>query len=340
MVFGTVEENFLKISNTFRSCCVIAILVVLTLTCNAPARAGSANLWVAFDGGGGIASYTPAQLASNGTPMPINLNTYGFSSGLAFDKRHNLWAVVDSTKVVGFSVSQLINLPNMTNPTPPEILTSSSTFNSLYGCNFDHKGNLWVVDYSNNSIDEVSVAQLISGSADLTPAKVITFSHPAGPNFVTFDKAGNAWVDGESDDTIGKFSPSQLASGGPQTPTVLLSDDGSGTSLSAPGEIAFDKKGNLWVPNFSSGTVVEYAKHQLTSSGNPAPMVKLNSAVFGGPWGAAFDSKNDLAIMDYTSGTIAKFSPKQLKASGAPIPKVTVTGAPSENYQIIFGPAS
>ena len=106
----------------------------------------------------------------------------------------------------------------------------------------------------------------------------------------------------------------------------MLSDDGSGTSLDEPGEIAFDQKGNLWVPNYGADTVVEYAKDQLTSSGNPAPTVKLSSAIFDEPLGAVFDSSGNLVVMNYYNGTIAKFTPKQLKASGAPVPKVSVTG--------------
>ncbi len=143
----------------------------------------------------------------------------------------------------------------------------------------------------------------------------------------------------EYNNKIAEFSASQLTTGGTKSPTVLLSDDGSG-SLDEPGEIAFDHKGNLWVPNQAADTVVEYAKDQLTSSGSPTPAVTLSSAIFDGPWGAVFDSSGNLVVMNYDNGTIAKFKPKQLKVSGAPIPKISVTGTEETSYQIIFGPAS
>jgi DNA-binding beta-propeller fold protein YncE len=140
---------------------------------------------------------------------------------------------------------------------------------------------------------------------------------------------------------LAEFSASQLTSAGSKSATVLLSDDGSGTSLDSPGEIAFDHQGNLWVPNLGANTVMEYAKGQLTTSDSPAPMVKLSSAIFNGPYGAVFDSKGNLVVVNYfADGTIAKFTAKQLKATGAPIPKVSVKGNGSANYQIIFGPAS
>ncbi|HKN12043.1 MAG TPA: hypothetical protein VJX68_02515 [Candidatus Binatus sp.] len=202
-----------------------------------------------------------------------------------------------------------------------------------------------LADQSNNTLDELSKGQLAAGSANIAAPNIVISSSDSnldGPNFIAFDKAGNAWVDNEAGNTIAEFSKSQLASGGSKLATVVLSDDGSGTSISEPGEIAFDKNGNLWVPNYGAHTVVEYAKGQLASSGNPAPTVKLNSAVLAGegPFSAVFDSKGDLLVMDYLDGTIAKFAASQLKTSGAPVPKVIVTGSVYQNYQIIFGPAS
>jgi sugar lactone lactonase YvrE len=322
---------------------VTAALVVLMLTCAGASPAWCANLWVSFDDGGGVASFTPGQIKKSGSPIPVVLSTYSFSSGLAFDKAGNLWTVSEGEgdQVARFTAAQLKNLKNNPSPTPGVIITGAG-LNDLFGCNFDPKGNLWVVDYSGDAIEELSKAQLDAGTANLpSPAKAITSSDLDGPNFVTFDRKGNAWVDNESNDTVVEFTASQLASGGNQPPKVVLRDDGSGSSINAPGELAFDKDGNLWVPNFGSDTVAEYAKDQLTS-GSPAPKVKLNSAAFNdeGPWGAVFSSKGDLVVMNYSDGTILEFTPQQLKASGAPVPKVSVTGSENFNYQIIFGPSS
>jgi streptogramin lyase len=321
-------------------------IAILTLTCGTPPHAWCANtnLWVAFDDGGGIASYTSAQLKKSGTPTPTLMGTFTYATGLAFDKSHNLWAVVDTgaSEVVEFTPAQLKNLKHNPTPTPPVIITSTSTFSRLEGCNFDQDGNLWVVDHMGGSIDELSKVQLAAGSANLTPAIVITSSELDGPTFVTFDETGNAWVDSEDNSKIAEFSASQLKSGGPKSPKVLLSDDGSG-SLDEPGEIAFDKDGDLWVPNYDADRVVEYAKNLLATTGDPTPTATLSGAIFDGPWGAVFDSSGNLVVMNYGNGTIAKFTPKQLKnlsKNGAPAPKVSLTGAEIDSYQIIFGPAS
>jgi hypothetical protein len=317
-----------------------AAIVLLMLTCT-PSRAwcGSTNLWIAFDDGPFIASYASRQLKKSGMPTPIQLSTSSENTGLAIDKSHNLWAVLNHIEVVEFKAAQLKKLKTDPSPTPAVIITSTSTFSNIIGCTFDHEGNLWVVDSTfTGSLYELSKAQLNAGSGNVTPAIIIRTSLYY-PSFVTFDKVGNAWVD-DSIDEIAEFSTSQLTGSGTKSPSVLLSDDGSGTSLSDPGEIVFDKNGDLWVPNEGSDTVVEYAEDQLTSSGNPAPTVKFTSAIFDEPIGAALDSKGNLVVTNNGDGTIAKFTPKQLKVSGAPVPKVAVTGPDDGSFQIIFGPSS
>jgi sugar lactone lactonase YvrE len=294
--------------------------------------------------GGGVESYTAKQLGKSGMPSPLQLSTFDFVSGVAFDSSGNLWAVVvpDLAEVVEFTPAQLKSLNANPSPTPAATITSTSTFTTMFtslsGCTFDNQGNLWVVDHYHGSIDELSQAQLAAGSANVTPPVVITSPALDGPDFIAFDKDGNAWVSVNINSTIVKYSASQLTSSGTKSPEVVLSDDGSG-SLSGPGQLAFDRNGDLWVPSFFTHTVLEYAKSQLTSSGNPSPKVKLRSAALMGPWGMVFDKSDNLVVMNYSDGSIVKFTAPQLKESGARKPKIVVTG-PSVTFQITFGPKS
>jgi len=332
----------------FRGRRLAAAIALLILTCGAPApaRCASANLWLSFSGGGGVSggsgieTYTSKQLKKSGMPTPIALSTFATVTGLAFDASHNLWAVANEDEVVEFTAAQLKNLKKDPSPTPVVVITSTATFGQLIGCNFDHQGNLWVANPGNHAIYELSKAQLAAGSANVTSPVVLTSSALNGGLFVTFDTAGNAWMDSWVDNTIVEFSASQLASSGSKSPNVMLSDDGSGTSLSNPQDLAFDKNGDLWVASLAADTVVEYAPDQLTSSGAPTPTVKLNSTGFDGPSGLAFNSKGNLVVMNNFGGTIFELTAKQLKASGMPGPKVAVTGSEDGEFQIIFGPAS
>ena len=322
---------------------LIAAIALVMLTCAMPSRAWSASqsLWVAYSQGGGIESYSTKQLKKSGMPMPVDLSTYEDATGVAFDASGNLWAVVRQTDIVEFTAAQLKDLKSNPSPTPEAIITTTAGAGGLFGCNFDPAGNLWVADADGDMILELSKAQLTAGTAtEITPTAFIYTIDFAFPAFITFDPDGNAWVASQGISRLVELTASQLTSGGTKTPAVVLTDDGSGTSIDLPGEIAFDKKGDLWVPSFASDTVVEFAKDQLASSGDPAPAVKLSSAAFDGPFGAIFDSKGDLVIMNYHDAKIEKFTAKQIKKSGSPVPKVTVTGTGTINYQIIFGPAS
>ncbi len=327
------------ISNLGRLRFPAAAIALLKLTCGTPSSAwcASKNLGIStFDGP--IESYTSKQLKKSGMPTPIGLATTGISHGLAFDQSKNLWVTIhpDHSEVVQFTAAQLKDLKHDPSPTPAVVISFDSTVKDLSGCNFDSHGNLWMADAGNDSLDELSKAQLAAGSAeDVTPNIVITSADLIQAAFVTFDKAGNAWVSDGGEDEIAEFSASQLTSGGSKSATVALN-----TNL-CPEELVFDKDGDLWVAGACSDTVVKFAQSQLTSSGGPTPSITLSSAIFGDdePSGVAFDSKGDLIVTTLEDGTIAKFTAKQLKANGAPVPKVVVTGAENDNNQIIFGPA-
>jgi DNA-binding beta-propeller fold protein YncE len=327
-----------RISTLFGKC--ISAIALMALACSLPSLAWCTNLWVPFIGNGAEV-FTSKQLKKSETPAPIQFDTFGKFTGFAFDKSHNLWAVsIDPDEVVQFTPAQLKKLKENSSPTPAVIITNSSSGGAGRGCNFDPQGNLWIADLGNASLDELSKEQLEAGSADEPFNVVITSADLVEPEFVTFDKLGNVWVTNEDRDKIVAFSASQLSSSGHKSPMVVLSDDGSGTSISSPGEVAFDKKGNLWVPNLGANTVVEFEKADLSGSGNPAPIVKLSSAVFDQPWAAAFDSKGDLIVVNFDNGTISKFAPKQLKKTGAPTPEVTLPTGIDDVSQIIFGPSS
>jgi sugar lactone lactonase YvrE len=93
-----------------------------------------------------------------------SLSSDSDASGLAFDKAHNLWAVFNAQNVVRFTAKQLKNLKKDSSPTPSVIITSETDFLTVFGCNFDAAGNLWVVDAHFNSLNEISKAQLNAGS--------------------------------------------------------------------------------------------------------------------------------------------------------------------------------
>jgi len=303
------------------------------------------NIWSATFSG--VESFAPKQLAKSRSVTPEELAISGGASGLAFDKSHNLWVVAGATQVLKFTVAQLKKLKTDSNPTPVEPITSS-TFHSVIGCAFDPRGNLWLVDDAQHNFFQLSAAQLAAGSADVTPSIIINSAELSSPRFPTFDRAGNLWIDSLNNSTIAEFASQQLDSSGTKPPAIVISDDGSDSSVNEPAEITFDKKGNMWVADAGSETVVEFSPGQLTESGSPTPIVKLSSVAvdqdgdmsFAAPEGIAFEGTN-LVVRNFNDGaSMVKFSSRQLKNSGSPLPKVFLPGRFESPQQLIAGPTS
>lgn len=280
----------------------------------------------------------PSQLKSSQTPKQLIITPSGDPEGVCFDKSSDLWVTDDSEEILEFTPSQLKTLGTGPNPTAAVKITSSS-FKLITGCTFDKHGNLWLADDFNNSVDEISAAQLKAGSASITPAVIITVTtgmSGANPGFVTFDKAGNLWIDGRGDEKLLEFSAAQLTSGGDKTAAVIL---GGGGSLFNPGQLAFDGPGNLWVSSFVDNTVVMFPKSQIGQSNNNAPAVTISSSSLVGPYGLGFRGAN-LWVLDFGDGNASEFLPSQIKSSGSPAPKVLLTGAaPPSLWETTFGPA-
>ncbi|MGD0671421.1 MAG: hypothetical protein ABSB13_05045 [Candidatus Binatus sp.] len=315
-----------------------ALLICSALVCVAApaARAASGALWIVDEDNDRVDEYLPSQLKSSHTPTPLTISIGAAPYGACFDKSKNLWVTDDDEEILGFTASELKKLP--TAPSAAVTITSSS-FSGIEGCTFDKHGNLWLMDRGNDSLDEISAAQLKAGSGPITPAVIITDStqmSSAAPGFVTFDKSGNLWTDGREVDELFEFSASQLTTTGDKTAAVVL---GGGGSLNDPGQIGFDGHGNLWVGSYSDDTVVEFPKGQLSTSNNDAPAVTISSSSLDGPWGLAFHG-SDLWVMDYADVNAQEFTPGQIKATGSPAPKVLLTGAAAKySWGITFGPA-
>jgi sugar lactone lactonase YvrE len=323
--------------------CAPALIIAMVAATSAWARSGA--LWVAEQGNDDVVEVLPNQQKHSGTPNLLVLDSSSLNSpnGLCFDKKKNLWVInYEDSSIDEFTPSQLKVLATTSDPTPAAVITSSSSFSEAEGCALDKRGNLWVADAIRQSVNEISASQLAAGTADLTPAVVIAdttdFTGPDQPQFLAFDKSGNLWVSDIVSSQVIEFSAGQLSSSGDKAAMVVLTDNGSG-SLSGPGEMAFDRKGNLWVTNYDNGTVVMFQKSDLASSGSPTPKITLadSSGSLDSPSGLGFTGNGPMWVANIKTGTISKFLPKQRKRSGTPIPRVTLQGF-SQPYQITFGP--
>ena len=246
----------------------------------------SGDLWVANSASSTVVEYDRAALAT-ASPAPTVTISGGAQQnidapyGLAFDGAGNLWVSNDAAgNFVEFAKADLVK----SGAPPPEVkLTQSNP--AVDGIVFDASGDLWFGDAG--FIDELSKGQLTK-SGFVYPKLTIgghgTISQSGGKS-PTFDRAGDLWNGADEYNIVGEYTKAQLAEWGTGTPPVSVDNPWkvviSSAALSSPEAVAFDRSGNLWVPNQGNNKVVEFTKAELTKSGAPAPARTISGSGTG-----------------------------------------------------------
>src|SRR6185437_6346753 len=180
----------------------------------------------------------------------------------------------------------------------------------------------------------------VPATGNVAPSSHMTSNIASTENFyaMTFDAQGDLWTANCEDGTLTEYGPGQFTTA-TAIPLVTLTNDGTG-SLACPAGVVFDGAGNLWVGNYSSGSVVEFTASQLAASGSPTPAVTIandGTTSIAGPEELAIDAQGDLWVANSTTATVVEFTAAQLASSGDPTPavtvtSVTVTSVPSLHY--------
>jgi sugar lactone lactonase YvrE len=127
-----------------------------------------------------LSEYTPAELASSGSPSPAvviaNSGSLSLPARLAFDRSGDLWVANNlGNTVVEYTPAELASSGS---PAPAVVLssTASDSLDAPNGLAFDAAGDLWVADEGSNSAVEFSPSQLGSSGS---PAPVDTIGGSA-----------------------------------------------------------------------------------------------------------------------------------------------------------------
>jgi sugar lactone lactonase YvrE len=191
----------------------------------------------------------------------------------------------------------------------------------------DGAGNVYVADYGNNLIRQVSPLGVVttlaglpglSGSANGDGANA-TFSQPSG---IAVDSATNVYVADTSNDLIRKMTP-DITTGHWTVTTLAGMDghegdaDGLGTNASffLPQGVAVDSLGDVFV-----GDSVNRMVRMITPSGLVSTLAgpagsygsadgPTTAARFDEPYGVALDSATNLYVADTFNDTIRQISP-------------------------------
>jgi sugar lactone lactonase YvrE len=194
---------------------------------------------------------------------------------------------------------------------------SAALFNQPAGIAVDGATNVYVADYGNHTIRQITPAGLvttIAGSPGVTGSLNATgtnalFFHPMG---LALDSAGNIYVADYGNHLIRKISPSRAVTTLAGSAGVFGYTNGTGTSalFYGPEAVTVDSAGNVFVADTGNAAIRKITSGGVVSllAGSPGSSGSADgtgtNALFFQPAGITINSSNKLYVADYFNQTI------------------------------------
>jgi sugar lactone lactonase YvrE len=191
---------------------------------------------------------------------------------------------------------------------------TSAQFYAPSGLTVDSQGNVFVADYGNNVIREITAAGVVStfagnGTAGYVDgaATVAEFNSPAG---IAIDKQGNLYVADHNNNMIRKVTSAGVVSliAGTKTAgyinAAVNTTTGVYASFNNPSGVAVDATGNIYVADIGNNAIRKITPGLVVTTVGGGPS---QSAVIGFPAGITIDQQGDFFITD-ESGRILELT--------------------------------
>jgi sugar lactone lactonase YvrE len=285
------------------------------------------NVYVADNGNNLIRMISPSgvvtTLAGNGVPGlnngPDTAASFYYPTGVAVDDAGNVYVADFNNSSIRKITSAGAVSTFAGNGSRGSANGTAASFNNPFGIAVDASGNVYVADFGNNMIREITPAGLVStlagnlnsGSSNGTGVAA-SFNGPEG---VAVDALGNVYVADEGNNMIRKISPSGVV-------TTLAgnvnsgSTNGMGTAASffQPSGVAVDAAGNIYVADNGNNQI-----RKITSTGEVSTWAGSGSkgtangrgyaASFTQPAGVAVDAAGNVYVADQYDNLIRKITP-------------------------------
>ena len=310
----------------------------------------------------------------------------GDTAGITFDGSNNQWvtdcvgSASNHGNITEFKLSTLKKLTTNNAPRADVLITDNGTgklVNCPWGMTFN-SGNLWAANSDQNTnppvpgfVTEYQPNQLIV-SGHPTPHVTLTDSTQfISPTGVVFDSSRNLFVADFGPEQFGKFGAGKIlvfraatvASLTPGTNNRTANARLSDPTTLTPVNGAFDRSGNLWVPDCEAngtGELYMFPKSVLTLGASTARTIFQSSFIttpngtedtINCPGGIAFDAQGNLwytnfqSLNSHISGSVGEFTRSQLSVIGKTKPKPNIFfdgNTTATNFDgpigLIFGP--
>ena len=213
------------------------------------------------------------------------------------------------------AVSTLAGSPGI--PGSADGVGNSARFYDPIGAAVDGNGNVYVGEFSNNSIRKISPSGAVltlAGGAEGSADGVGSAAQFSAPSGVAVDGNGNIYVADVRNDTIRKITPVGAVSTFAGSPGLSGTADGTGRTARfyAPHGVAVDGSGNVYVADCVNQTIrmVTSASVVLTLAGSPGLTGTADgmgsAARFCYPYDVAVDGNGSLYVADSSNDTIRK----------------------------------
>lgn len=221
-------------------------------------------------------------------------------------------------------------------------LDSLPSFNSPSGVAVDVSGNVFVADYGNNLIREITPTGLVSTFAgsgfsgyNNGTGLLASFTQPTG---ITIDGAGNLFVADAGNNLIREITSAGAVTtlaGADTVGSVNAADTSS--SFFDPMAVAVDSKDNVYVADAGNNLI------RLISGGNVTTFAgTINTGTtttlspFNNPSGIAIDASGNIFVANYLANTILEVSPSGVVSTYAGTGKAGANNGPAASATFFY----
>lgn len=249
---------------------------------------------------------------------------------------NGLWVLNENDAGAKFALYSADALQSSGSPSPAFTLAGVGSPFFLGAVALDRQGNLWSVDWSNNTLYEYTAAQF--GDVNAQPTVAIAINGAQGLTGLAFDSSGDAWIVDRFACAFYEVSAATIAATTGATsraPDVAINTGCTGPTLDPIG-VAFDSHGNMWITDDANFNIYEYPADSLKVGFSG--LYTQRNIIRGGSNGyPAFDASGNLWVTEgngaAANDSVFEFTAAQLTDASANTPTVAVAIGSAQQLQ-------